>query len=60
MLVCIETASKVAQALEIKKVLLNYRYCEWQAHWLFKRNPMPYLEVNQREPAILDEEYDLC
>ena len=41
---CISSANQIASVLGIKKIDIDYSYGEWLAKWLYRENPIPFLE----------------
>lgn len=47
------TSGKIAEALNISDINIDYDYCEWLATWLYAENPMPHLALRNTEMAQL-------
>ena len=50
---CISTCSKVAEALGISEISINYRYCELLVTFLYNANPMPHLSLRNTDLETL-------
>lgn len=47
------TSGKIAEALDINAIDIDYDYCEWVASCLYQENPIPHLSLRNTDMAQL-------
>ena len=50
---CMSTSGKIAEALDINAIDIDYDYCEWVASCLYQENPIPHLSLRNTDMAQL-------
>jgi hypothetical protein len=57
----LQTAANISKCIEKSelKVQINYLFSEFQDDWVYKKNPIPELEIKNKSSEDLNKEYTL-